>query len=49
MSRLLSWPGCVWVSAQSSSSEPHRTGADVAPPEISVTKSRTDWATSLTK
>ena len=25
-----------------SSSEPHRTGADVAPPEISVTKSRTD-------
>ena len=28
--------------AQSSSSEPHRTGAGVAPPEISVTKSRTD-------
>ena len=30
------------LRAQSSSSELHRTGAGVAPPENSVTKSRTD-------
>ena len=38
--------GAGWAKlgsrAQSSSSEPHRTGAGVAPAEISVTKSRTD-------